>query len=128
MDLFGRKANLAREVAEAQLDMAVAWISDLQSRLDEAYHKLEIQQGALDRFADVIHKQTTKVRGLEVALSAMPKRSEFPLYKSEEEEELEFALRNGDIDLGQFKDLMQEQGFENAEVEIPERPERPIIY
>jgi hypothetical protein len=122
MDLFGRKAR-------AQLEVALAWIADLQSRLDEANYRAVIYQGAHDRFVEQNNKLDTKVRLLQAELEN-PQRRKSPqrLYKTEEEEELEFALRNGDINMQEFKDLLAQTGFENTEIELPERPERPIIY
>ena len=122
MDLFGRKA-------QAQIEVLVAWIADLQAKLEKAEGYAIIREGAMDRLrADnlaLLRKNDELVRQLE----RVPQRmSATPLYKTEEEEELEFALRNGDINMKEFKDLMAQAGFENTEVELPVSPQRPIIY
>ena len=129
MDLFGRKAKIAQIYAEAQLNVALAWNADLEVRLDRLEAQRIVAQGAIDRLKDENTNLKRKCDELQSALSRVPRRmSATPLYKSEEEEELEYALRNGDIDMKEFQDLMKQQGFENTEIEIPERPERPIVY
>lgn len=127
MDLFGRKAKIAQELAEAQLDVALGWIADLQNRLDLANAQDEIAQGVRSRLVAEVQalqrKNDELVRQLEHRHF-----SPTPLYKTDEEVELEYALRNGDINQEQFSNLMATAGFENTEVELPTRAERPIIY
>lgn len=122
MDLLGRKA-------QAQLEVAMAWIADLQFYIDDLNNKATIREGVTDRLRAENLTLIRKCDELARQLQRLPQRmSAAPLYKSEEEEELEYALRNGDIDMREFKDLLAQAGYENAEVELPERPERPLIY
>lgn len=125
MDLFGKKAQRALAIAQIELEWAAAWITDLQDRLEAEIAKGHIREGAIDRLRQ---DNLTLIRKCD-ELERKPRRmSAAPLYKSEEEEELEYALRNGDIDMREFKDLMAQAGFDNTEIELPERPERPIVY
>lgn len=125
MDLFGRKAKQAQLYAEAQLNVVLAWNADLENYLDRADARNIVLQGVIDRLKE---ENTNLTRKLDEVARSPRRMSAAPLYKSEEEEELEYALRNGDIDMREFKDLMAQLGFDNTDVELPERPERPIVY
>lgn len=129
MDLFGKKARQAQAHAEGQLAIAREWIEFLQAQLTEFSIQEVLNQGALDRLSTIVNEKTLEVQDLRAQLSARPKpvMRATPLYKSEEEEELEYALRNGDIDMNEFKSMMAQLGFENAEVELPGAPVRPLI-
>lgn len=123
MDLFGRKARASLAVTEAQLEIVLAWLAEAQDRARQLESQAIIKQGAIDRLgAEVIQ--------LKSVIDARPqlRMRAYPLYKSEEEEEIEYALRNGDIDQREASDLLKQIGFDNSVVELPERPERPLIY
>ena len=116
MDLFGRKAK-------AQSEVLAYWLVEK----DERIKALAASSQSKDR---IIEKLRDHIFRLEARLyQAPPPPPIKPLSPVRDEEvELAYALRNGDIDRGQYEDLLKDVGFANTEVEIPERAERPIVY
>lgn len=119
MDLFGRKAKRALAVSAGRLVTANAQQIYSNGLID----KLLASNAQLQQELTLAKAQLAKA---EEALTK-PMRAG-PLYKNEDQEELEFALQNGQIDLSEFRHLMAQQGFDNHEVELPELPPRKISY
>jgi hypothetical protein len=117
MDLLGRKAK-------AQLEVALDWLVATDARLQAA----DLERRAKDRIIEKLREHIFRLEAKVYAppIPAAPISHLRPV--GDEEEELQYALRNGDIDKTEFKDLLEQAGFENTEVEIPTRAERPIIY
>jgi hypothetical protein len=116
MDLFGRKAR-------AQLDLLVYWLAEKDGRIQA----LETSSQAKDRIIEKLRDHIFRLEAEAVTRSVVRPSAPIPPMR-EEEEELRYALSNGDINQSDFERLLEQVGFENTEVEIPTRPERPIVY
>lgn len=130
MDLFGRKAKAALLREREWNAVVVERLAQAMDIVQEMRIHDTITQGALERLAAIVNEKQAKIQELEAFISARPQpvMRKYPLYKSEEEEELEYALRNGDIDKSEYSDLMSQLGFDNVEVDLPDAPERPQLY
>jgi hypothetical protein len=130
MDLFGRKARRELEYEKQFSAQMLALTEAAMELVEQLRYKETLTQGALDRLAALVNEKQAKIQELEAAISTRPQpiMRKYPLYKSEEEEELEYAFRNGDIDKREYRDMMSQLGFDNVEVEIPDAPERPQLY
>lgn len=105
MDLFGRKAQNALKFSQLT-------VAQLQ-------HKLREQAQAARQAREECIELQIEIARLEERLkpfqqTGSPKR----LYKTEEEEEAEFAYEQGHIDLTEYERVLKKAGFENADVEL----------
>jgi adenylate cyclase class IV len=116
MDLFGRKA---KQQAARAIDLAIklekqerAAVMALIAMRDR-FHKLELELAV-----------TKEQLRLLIAESNKPMVTPPPmLHKTEDEEEVEYALHTGQLDYSEAEKILKQQGFENTAVELaPEFP------
>lgn len=114
MDLLGLKAR--RELAEVRSQFAGALVALIATQT-------ELKRTTADYRAAVmlLMEKTRKISELEEALT--PKKKAFsptPLYLTEQEEDVEWAIGAEVIDPEVAADLLRELDFDNAEVFIDE--------
>lgn len=105
MDLFGRKAQKA---------LALTILDSRQKSL-ELSEALRRERNLQDLIVDLrIECARYEERLKPFEQTGSPKR----LYKSEEEEEAEFAYEQGHIDYDEYERVLRKAGFENTNVEL----------
>jgi hypothetical protein len=119
MDLFGRKAK-------AQAEVLAYWLVEKDERIKALATSSQSKDRIIEKLREHIFHLEARLYQAPDPPPIQPMRPLSPV--RDEEVELEYALRNGDIDRGQYEDLLRATGFENTEVELPERAERPIVY
>lgn len=104
------------EAVESRSAVNTADITALLARLQERDRLLELHQEALKSFqkvADAYTEGLQRARQTIEELQATPPpvfRANMPLHKSEEEEDLEFQLDAGVINLEEFNERLRELG------------------
>lgn len=115
MDLFGRKAK---------------------RRVEDLEKRIELLQLAYGLKVEDLRKETLRNSDLRIEVARLEERlrpfeqpagTPMRLYKSEDEEEAEYAYEHGHIDREEYARLMRQLGFENTDVDLaPEVSD--IIY
>lgn len=111
MDLFGRKARKELEAVKAQFEAAVGIA---KRELVTLRTQLELERTAA---TNQLHEKELELVRLEERLKPFQQSgSTKRLYKTEEEEEAEFAYEQGHIDYDEYEKILRKAGFENASV------------
>lgn len=136
MDLLGRKARRLLAARTARLDAALQLaysqeraIADLSGRLhsrESLVRDLLSENAILDDQARVLAERCAHLEGMIAAVPAPPEPQQYRV--SEEEQEVEWQLKQGIIDAQEYEHLLRELDFQNANIEIdPDYSPRPEL-
>lgn len=109
MDLFGRKTRAELSVVKAMFVEQGQLLNGAVTLLGERDATIRVMAGTITTLQEnVIALTPPKLKTM----------SSYPLYMSEDEEDLKWQLDNNMIDISTYQQMLKDLEFENAEVSL----------